>query len=147
MWAFFGYQETAMKLTDRYTIQPNGCWIWKGTPNCNGYGRISIGSRGSAVRWLAHRWVYTMLIGPIPDDMTLDHVKARGCTSRMCVNPAHLEPVTRGENVLRGEHPNVVAHRSGRCTKGHPVVAGQSGRRRDGRLVCLVCWPSYALVA
>ena len=54
-----------------------------------------------------HRVVYEHRVGPIPKGLDLDHVKARGCRSRACVNPAHLEPVTTRVNVLRGERwPN-----------------------------------------
>lgn len=35
----------------------------------------------------------------LPSDMVLDHL----CRVRHCVNPLHLEPVTAGENVRRGE--------------------------------------------
>jgi hypothetical protein len=34
---------------------------------------------------LAHRYAYTLLVGPISDGFTIDHVKDRGCTSTLCV--------------------------------------------------------------
>jgi hypothetical protein len=56
----------------------------------------------------AHRVAYELLVGPIPEGLTLDHVRDRGCTSTACVKaiadergPAHLEPVTMEENVRR----------------------------------------------
>jgi hypothetical protein len=59
---------------------------------------------------LAHRYAYTLLVGPISDGFTIDHVKDRGCISTLCVKaiadehgPAHLEPVTMVENNLRGQ--------------------------------------------
>lgn len=48
---------------------------------------------------MAHRLIYTMLIGEIPEGMVLDHL----CRNRRCVNPHHLEPVTVKENTHRGE--------------------------------------------
>lgn len=47
------------------------------------------GSGSSAAEWL---------VGPIPADHDIDHV----CGNSLCVNPAHLEPVTPHENRRRG---------------------------------------------
>ena len=52
---------------------------------------------------MAHRYVYELFRGPIPDGHVLDHVKKKGCKHRDCVNPDHLEPVTQQENTLRGD--------------------------------------------
>jgi hypothetical protein len=74
-----------------------GCWIWVGQKSRNGYGRVWYKGANRA----AHRVVWQMLIGEIPDGKLLDHVK-QFCQYRECVNPAHLEPVTPKENTLRG---------------------------------------------
>ncbi|RYF11406.1 MAG: HNH endonuclease, partial [Oxalobacteraceae bacterium] len=49
------------------------------------------------------RAAYAALKGPIPDGLTLDHL----CENKICINPAHLEPVTRAENARRyhANHP------------------------------------------
>ena len=47
----------------------------------------------------AHRAVYDYLVGPIPAGLTIDHL----CRVRNCVNPAHLEPCTIRENILRSD--------------------------------------------
>jgi hypothetical protein len=54
-------------------------------------------------------------VGPIQPGLHLDHL----CRVRLCVNPAHLEPVTPQVNILRGASPNVVIHHSGACARGH----------------------------
>lgn len=72
----------------------NGCWIWPGVPGLNGYARLSIGDQLQ----YAHRVSYEHYVGPIPDELTIDHL----CRVRMCINPEHLEPVTRAENARRG---------------------------------------------
>ncbi len=77
-----------------------GCWIWLGALHRNGYGNIRVGSMKDGTRGhrVAHRALYEALVGPIPAGMELDHL----CRVRSCVNPAHLEPVTRRENLRRG---------------------------------------------
>src|SRR5436189_4715793 len=75
------------------------CWRWQSGHIPGGYGVITI---GVGKIQLAHRVAYELFIGPIPAGLTLDHVAARGCTYRDCVNPLHLEPVSSRENTLRG---------------------------------------------
>lgn len=78
---------------------PDACWPWLAGQNGEGYGAFYLDGH----HLLAHRvaWEYTH--GPIPEFLTIDHVKARGCTMRKCCNPAHLEPVGLGENVRRAQ--------------------------------------------
>jgi hypothetical protein len=91
---------------------PGGCWLWTAGKNGNGYGAFNIRkglNRG------AHRVSYEALVGPIPDGLDLDHL----CRVRACVNPAHLEAVTRQVNLLRGK--TIVAAEAARtsCPKDH----------------------------
>jgi len=109
----------------------SGCWLWAGTMMANGYAGLQIGRQ--AVR--AHRFAYEALVGPIPPGLMLDHV----CHQRMCVNPAHLRPATRRQNMsnLRGKS-------SGRYSSTHTGVSWDSERKKwaahiriDGRHLCL----------
>lgn len=76
------------------TDSADECWTWTGyTEAKSGYGRLSFGG----ARSYAHRVAYELAVGPIPEGLDLDHL----CRVRNCVNPTHLEPVTRGENVRR----------------------------------------------
>jgi hypothetical protein len=70
------------------------CWLWTGAKHEKGYGLLKVA--GQMHR--AHRFVYELLVGPIPEGLSLDHL----CRVRNCVNPNHLEPVTTGENIRRG---------------------------------------------
>jgi hypothetical protein len=75
-----------------------GCWIWRGGTNGGVYGKFQAGSRRrGAAPVFAHRFAYELLVAPIADGLTLDHL----CRNTFCVNPAHLEPVTLGENLRR----------------------------------------------
>lgn len=75
--------------------EETGCWIWQRSVGHDGYGRCA--RRG---RWyLAHRLFWQELRGPIPDGMVMDHL----CGVRSCVNPDHLDIVTRTENSRRSD--------------------------------------------
>lgn len=78
----------------RYTVTADGCWEWNGGTQ-QGYGIATYRMREDGFR-TAHRWYYAQRHGHCPD--TLDHL----CRNRRCVNPDHLEPCPRGENVRRG---------------------------------------------
>lgn len=91
--------ERVMARTEKIT--ESGCWIFMGGLN-RGHGHVYVGQGGGygLGRWTgAHRITYLQERGPIPPGLTLDHL----CRGRCCVNPFHLEAVTQGENVLRGE--------------------------------------------
>lgn len=70
-----------------------GCWTWDRARNKYGYGVLTY--KGSA--WYAHRVSYTIAVGEIPEDMTVDHI----CWVRSCVRPSHLQLLTLPENTRR----------------------------------------------
>ena len=98
-----------------------GCWVWKAFKDRHGYGKFWDGTRlpsGNPRKVLAHRFAYELLVGPIPDGLQIDHL----CRNRSCVNPAHMEPVTSGENVRRGNSPRLSGERmraKAHCPQGH----------------------------
>jgi HNH endonuclease len=100
-----------------------GCWLWKGRTATQGYAQVQ-GYRRKAV--VAHRWLYEIIIGPIGDELKLDHL----CRVKRCVNPDHLEAVTQSVNVKRDWEAR---RKEGRakwqkiktiCKRGHPLVPG-----------------------
>ena len=82
----------------------------------------------------AHRFVYEAERGPIPSGLTLDHK----CRVRQCVNPAHLEPVTLAENILRGNGWSGRHARVTQCPHGHPYDDTNTYRGRGFR-ECRAC--------
>lgn len=104
---------------------PGECWPFHGTIQSNGYGIISIHGK----RKMAHRFAYEDVVGLIPDGLTIDHVAARGCVRTDCCNPAHLEPVTAGENVLRSRAAPALNKRKTVCPKCGGPYRLSSGKR------------------
>jgi hypothetical protein len=83
------------RFWDKIAIDPiTGCWLWTGAAR-SGYGAFWLDGR--VVR--AHRYVYELLRGSVPDGLVLDHL----CERPSCVNPAHLEAVTQQTNLNRSE--------------------------------------------
>lgn len=113
-----------------------------GSLDRKGYGDTYVTvAKHVAVHAKAHRVVYEALVGPIPPGLELDHVKARGCASRACCNPDHLEPVTGTQNKLRGDSFSGVNARKTHCPAGHPLAEGNLVPHflKKGGRVCLTC--------
>ena len=115
------------------------CWEWLGPKDWDGYGLFRRNTTTSA---RAHRLSYEFLIGPIPDGLVIDHL----CRNRACMNPAHMEPVTNGTNVLRGYSGSAKNARKTHCKRGHPLsgenlrVNGNAGER-----ICRICQRNRSL--
>lgn len=87
------------------------CWEWIGNRPSGKYGHFSVGLK--AVK--AHRWVYELCCGQIPDDMVIRHK----CDNPACVNPLHLTIGTGLENVRDRVERNRSADRKG---EKHPLA-------------------------
>lgn len=100
----------------------NGCWIWMGARNSDGYGNLQAEGR----YWKAHRYAWYLLRGSVPSE--LDHL----CSNRMCVNPDHLEGVTHAENNKRS------GRRKRFCPQEHALT--DENRYWNGKNnECLLC--------
>ncbi len=127
-----------MKASKRFwsqvLINPDACWEWQGGIS-NGYGSFFLFPK----KVKAHRYSYEQLVGEIPIGLEIDHL----CRNRSCVNPAHMETVTRSENIRRGLLPNIgrqYQESKTHCPQGHAYDETNTYIRKDrpGR-DCKVC--------
>ena len=116
------------------------CWPWKGYVVISNEGKSRYGQFWNGERTVyAHRFAYELLVGPIPKGLTIDHVKARGCTSTLCMNPAHMEPVTLKVNIMRSDSACAVHAKKTHCFRGHPFDDTNTYVRQKGGRVCRIC--------
>lgn len=128
-------EERFWERVDR--LSDNECWVWTGARNRAGYGRLPA-PRPETGDWTsryAHRISYEIHRGEIPDGLVLDHL----CRNPPCVNPAHLEVVTPGENTLRGESPWAINSRKTHCVHGHEYTPENTYVKPTGWRECRTC--------
>lgn len=88
-------------MSDRwsnYVVAASGCWEWQGYADSNGYARVYDPERppGKRIQW-AHRAFYERFKDVIKPGHEIDHT----CCNTICVNPDHLDQVTRLEHCRR----------------------------------------------
>jgi hypothetical protein len=114
--------------------EKGACWIWNSTLDGGGYGIIrTSGGDGRYVK--AHRAVYELAVGRIPDGLQLDHL----CKMRRCVNPEHLEPVTAQINTLRSDSPSARNAAKDSCKHGHVFTDDNTYVTPQGWRQCRTC--------
>jgi hypothetical protein len=124
-------QPLAARIEAGSIPEPNsGCWLWDKAVMSNGYGLIMT---ATGVR-TAHRVSYEAFRGPIPEGLELDHK----CRVRSCVNPNHLEAVTKLVNVRRGLS-GARNRQKTHCKNGHELSEENVLRDRDGGRHCRAC--------
>ncbi len=111
--------STVDYIRENSASEPNtGCWLWMLAVSPTGYAICPLRRFRDTGTRLAHRISYTAFNGPIPPGLDLDHL----CRVRCCVNPDHLEPVTRKENLRRGAKADRNGILKATCKRGHPMT-------------------------
>lgn len=133
------------RIAANIEIDPeSGCWLWTGTKLPNGYAVVPV-TRSQAY---AHRASYEAHVGPIPHGFEIDHIchtndadcrEGDDCPHRSCVNPEHLEPVTRRENALRGH--GFIAENAAKthCPQEHEYTVENTYVKPNGTRRCRRC--------
>lgn len=124
------------------------CWPWlAGYNKRGGHGVAYIGNQKSMS---APRAVYQLMVRPLDRDEELDHL----CRNPICVNPAHLEPVTHLVNVRRGRAGATTRARCAsitHCPQGHEYSPGNTrlGKLQNGYVArsCRTCSMARASVS
>jgi hypothetical protein len=121
------WAKTTMRdhIISNVRVNAKGCWIWQRAKDAESYGQI----RKDYKIIGAHRASYEAFIGPIPKRHDIDHL----CRVPSCVNPKHLEPVTRLENLDRGDisHRGKWQSNKKACPRGHPYNKANTYRSKQ----------------
>lgn len=133
------------RIADQFVVG-DGCWPWTGRLDDKGYpGAI----RHEGQKRRPYQLLYELMIGPIPNGLTLDHlchsadpfgcVDRGPCPHRRCVNPGHLEPVTQAENNRRNGSPWQRRAHQTECEHGHIFDEANTCIARNGTRSCRTC--------
>jgi hypothetical protein len=102
----------------RRVVKTPECWLWTGSVNARGYGIIGRGRRNNSDgSKLAHRISYELAVGELAPDIDLHH----RCGVKRCVNPQHLEPLTKSEHSLVDGGGRINKDKT-HCRNGHPFA-------------------------
>ena len=69
----------------------DGCWLWVGAVDSNGYGAVKVNGK----RRSTHRVAFELYKGPLPEGTVACHT----CNVKPCVNPDHLYAGSRSDNM------------------------------------------------
>jgi hypothetical protein len=104
-----------------YVLGPEGCWLWIGYLDKDGYGRVQWAVLGVASQ-KAHRLSWKLFRGPLADDeLVLHH-----CDVPSCVNPDHLfigdHQINADDRDAKGRQSKGETHSSAKLTEAQVIA-------------------------
>lgn len=79
-------RNIAERFWEKVLISPDGCWLWQGYKDKNGYGVFAVRKK---VRAYAHHMAYELTHGPVPQGIFVCH-DCPGGDNPACVRPDHM---------------------------------------------------------
>ena len=107
-----------------------GCVVSLYSTGSHGYSQIGWVERGERYNALGHRVAWEAAHGPIPPDMTIDHI----CRNRRCIAVDHLRLLPNVENATFNGN-KVKTH----CKRGHEFTDDNTWRNARGHRRCRTC--------
>lgn len=108
----------------------DGCWNYLGGTSSNGYGAFWVNGQNRK----PHRYLWELLIGPIPKELEPDHL----CFNTICCRIDHIELVTPLVNKMRSNSIPAINARKKICLNGHnfsyTYIAKDGGKHRRCRI-------------
>ncbi len=130
--------EELLQILEMNTVkEPNGCWLWQGGKNSQGYGYVQI----DYIQFAVHRlsaYIHHGLTLIIKEELALHKTE---CPNKNCWNPDHLYVGTHQENTRdmdslgRAKRGRYKTH----CPKGHEYTPENTRIDKKGAQVCKTC--------
>lgn len=128
------YKKNSLK--NRCEITVKGCWLI----NTGKYRKYGIASFKNNV-WYAHRLSFLLYNGEIPKEYEIDHL----CHNTNCINPEHLEAVTKIENLRRQCFARTHCKNGHEFSEDNKFLVKRKGRKNN--FECRTCKENRKRVA
>lgn len=123
-------ERVVTRLLTNIAVADDGCWISLYSTGSHGYSQIGWVEDGRLRMALGHRVSWEHHNGPIPGDLTIDHL----CRTRRCIRPDHLRLLSNVENA----RDNGMARRT-HCPRGHLYAGHNLILNAKGHRLCRTC--------
>lgn len=121
-----------IELAKKVVVNEFGCWEWGKNIESKNYASFKVAAINKLLP--AHRFSYELYRRMVKRELEMDHL----CRNPCCVNPWHVEPVTRAEN-LRRVIPYMVGSQEPCCYYGHPFTQENTIEQKWGQRLCRTC--------
>lgn len=128
----YGLDRSMKKISSKMMIQQSGCWVLPKKIRTDWYSYLSF----SGDSLLAHRVSWLLAGMDITPGLCIDHK----CENKRCINPFHLQELTLGQNILKGNCLQAKNKRKTHCHAGHPLSGDNLRIERNGtKRTCITC--------